>query len=701
MADNSNLTVNNSFFANIANGTGGVGILFSVSPAAPSTLIFTGLGSNGYTFDNVQTGVYGLGNISIQSSKFRNLERGVFLTGNTGPYNVNISENSFEDILDHSIFADQISPISRLDIKANAFNDNNNYDLLGLQFPRSGIHLRSFIPGPQNSWIFKNTFLNSPKTVSNTFDYRGVLIRNLHGSLIEINQFTDNFGSTVESFEGINLFNASTRIWSNNFTGAGNWGVHPSAAVTVQESPACWLSCNNADQTKFGWEFQGMNCDGASLEGNNLNAHDVGLLMRFDAIIGNQENRHNRWIGTGSNVEAQFEGRDPVNLSDVNFVSLSRFRIHNLNMTTDFWPAPRLIGSNPDPNLWYTVGQPANFLCIASEGGEETLAPSTTEADAHVMDGTYQPIKGYDAGFWEAKLRLYSRLSEHPELRPSGSVEADWYATQQNTTVSSLGNAYRSILSLSLYTAEEKINLENAAIAQQSAAQALTDKDAQIAANLDNPEALDQLLVERQQLEMVMADGIAAYENLLGSMRNTRLSAAQQILGQLNVISTTNAYEMDFKTVCRILLETYLSESGVSEANKEALSSIAHQCRYKGGLAVLQARASLVDEWGWSAYDNCPDAPEERGSNDTLETFMSLYPNPAKDAVLLDVGNTVITGRATLRDCSGRTIQEWNLDGQQQIWLRWNGQIPEGLYLIEVASDQKTPQVFKLTVLRN
>jgi hypothetical protein len=317
------------------------------------------------------------------------------------------------------------------------------------------------------------------------------------------------------------------------------------------------------------------------------------------------------------------------------------------------------------------------------------------------MDGTYQPVKGYVAGLWEAKLRLYGRLSEYPELRPSGSTEANWYSANQNTTVGSLGNVYEGILSLSRYSAKEQSDLDNAAAAQQSAAQAVTDKDGQIAANLDNPAVLGQLIAERQQLEAALATAIAVHENLLGSLRSGKLAAAQQLLGQVNAIGTTASYETDFKTVCRILLETYVGESGVSEANQQSLSGIAHQCRYEGGFAVLQARASLGEGWEWSAYDNCPDVPGERSSNGAAVNVLSLYPNPAKDASLLDMGYTVATGRATLRDLSGRALQEWSLDGQQQTWLRWSSELPAGLYLMEVAADQNPPQVLKLAVERN
>ncbi|MDW8230671.1 MAG: T9SS type A sorting domain-containing protein, partial [Saprospiraceae bacterium] len=106
----------------------------------------------------------------------------------------------------------------------------------------------------------------------------------------------------------------------------------------------------------------------------------------------------------------------------------------------------------------------------------------------------------------------------------------------------------------------------------------------------------------------------------------------------------------------------------------------------------------LGDGWDWSAYDNCPDAPEERSTNTAPTAVLNLYPNPAKDAALLDLGYAVETGRATLRDMSGRTLKEWNLAGNRQVWLRWGRELPAGLYLVEVVADQAAPQVLKLAI---
>lgn len=372
-------------------------------------------------------------------------------------------------------------------------------------------------------------------------------------------------------------------------------------------------------------------------------------------------------------------------------------------MATDFWPNPRLFGTVPDPGIWFTLGSPNEVQCMAEGlvgGGGETkkLVPATTAADARVMDGSYQPVRGYAAGQWEAQLRLYRRLYASPELRPDGSAEADWYDAQSNSPLEHLGNTYQGILALSQYTAEEQSSLAAAAAAAKAATDAIVENNEAIATALENEEPVEELLGTQGELDAVLASATDAYTAVLSNAHNIRLAQAQELLAQVEAAGATEPYEQDFKTVCQILLETYSGENGVSAENREVLTAIAHQCRYAGGFAVLQARASLDSEWDFTAYDDCPEAIEPRSIQPASATAFGLYPNPAHDATVLQLGYTATTGRAILRDLNGRTVGEWPLDGQKLVQLQWKTQLPAGLYLLEVVTDQKPPQVLKLVV---
>ncbi len=704
--ENSNVTIRNCIFQNIAPSVAGIGIRFLVSPNnTTSTVDITGIGKDNLpTFENIAFAVSGFGNLNVRASHFNNVAKGIDYGGVVGAYNVTVDGNFFENVANHSIEVANISPIKSLNVKNNRFNDNDLYsdDFIN-NFPRSGLYIHSNVSGQQTSWIYNNAFINSSKTGAFFYANRGVWIQNLNGSRIERNEFTDNFGTTPNKFEGVTVYNASTQLWTNSFQGPGYFETHPSTGIQVLESPACFLSCNRADLTKVGVEFQGTNCDMAKVTFNTMNTHEKGLLLRSDAILSVQNNLYNKWEGNTSSREALFEGRDLGNQSDVFFVKQSQFRIHTPDMNTDFWPNPRFVGNGPDNGTWFVPGTPsiATYLCIETHpgGGDEasTPAPLITDADANVLAGTFEPVRGYAAGLWEAEVRLYRKLAENPLLRPTGSEAADWYAHQDNS-VGRLGSVYHGLLSLSNYSATDQNSLDLAATTMQGAAQAVANKDEQIANALSNPAAMNQYLTEREQLNQALATAADAYQIFMSVIRSARLAAAQQLLTQLNGINTTEGYETDFKTVCGILLETYLSETAVSETNLQALTAIAHQCRYAGGLAVLQARASLKNEWDWAQYDNCPELSQERNIRNSAAISFNLYPNPAINMAILELNTTVPSGIVTLQDLTGRIIQEWPLEGQSQLQLQWNRDIPSGMYLLEVKADQAPPQICKLII---
>ncbi len=706
-SSNSNLNVRNSNFKNFG-GSSNRGVDFLVSSGSVSTLNLIGLGQFGSpTFDSLQTGVYGFGNVNVSSSRFtRCLDHAVYLQGPSNPYTSKLANNSFDKIRDHTVLFDWGGPINRFEVRSCRFDDNGQNEPVDAPVPffsRTGVFVRSFKPGFQSSGIFNNTFLNSLKSAPFYSHYRGVWINNLNGVIIQNNQFSSTFSSTTNAYQGVYLYRAPARVWSNSLTGAGNLTNPPSAAVHVEEAPGTWLNCNTTDQTEWGFNFRGYS-DGSTVERNHFNTHHTGLRMEYDAVIGEQRNKLNRWIGNSSVYEALFVGRNPYIQNDALFIAQSLFRIHTPDMSTDYWPDPRVIGSVADPGVWFVEGEPNSVSCVyadtTQQGGGEAPDPEPhlTEVGMRVIAGTFQPVKGYPAGVWEVQLHLYNYLSEHPQLRPEGSDAAQWYAAMQGTTVGILGDVYQGILSLSRYTAEEREALDEALAAQQAAAEAVADKDGEIAASYDNLAALEALLDERQELDAALGEAIAAHQALVNSWRSVRVAAAQQLLQQVNAVSTTEAFETDFKEVCRILLETYLSEGGLSDTNRATLQAIAQQCRYLGGFAVVQARASLGGEASWEQYDDCPDAPEERTAASAERAVLSLYPNPSKGVAMLDAGRTVMWGRVILRDLSGRPLQEWSLDGQRQLWLRWPSALPAGLYLLEVRADRAAPQVLKVAI---
>jgi hypothetical protein len=538
---------------------------------------------------------------------------------------------------------------------------------------------------------------NSVKSPATNFNYLGVYVQNLNGGVIDDNTFTDNLGTSTKRFDGARLFKSTSRIENNTFTGAGNFDTHPSTGIQIDDSPACFLKCNSTTQTTTGIEFKNMNCDNAQVRSNTFDTHKNSLLLRKETIIRDQDDKQNTWIGSGTNAEALFEGRDPFDNDDIDHINYSNFIIRTTNTSSDFWPDPRKCGTTTDPGVWFF---PGTFVLNELECFEiGPLPPNKSDAESAVISGTYQPVRGFSAGTWEAKVLLYQRMLNYPELRPESSVEATWFAAQQNATAGLLSAAYNGIYALSTYTSQEQTSLQTAENAYNQAISDMAEVDSLIAESLNNASTLASLSQQRVVLDSLLGVAANAYQVVLASIRSNRISTAQQLLSQVNAVSTSETYETDFKTVCKILLEGYVSDT-ISTSNLQSLRSIAHQCRYEGGLAVLQARASLTDEWDFSAYDDCTDTTDERAARVDVgsELHCAVFPNPATREVVLNLGYTVLNGQAMLRDINGRQIATWSLDGLQQTKLQWGADLANGMYLLEVIADNHPPKVVKLHI---
>ncbi len=611
--------------------------------------------------------------------------------------------NSFQNIIDESINIDIDNPIRTLRIIDNNFIDNRQNDQSGALQYRPGLRIGAIMPAKQFSLIINNNFDNATKPLPHFSVNRGIWIQNVEGSRIERNDFIDNFSTSSTQYEGIFLWHAPAQVWSNDFIGSGNLTDYPSTGIQVRESTSCWLNCNTLDQTQVGirfWDF----CSSAILERNEFNTHQSGLLLTTSAVTGVQANRHNKWFGNSVNTEALFEGRDPNDINDVAFVQQSIFKVRHSN-PSEYWPLPRMIGVASDPGIWFEPepGSTGLIYCVLTPeedpgpgGGSST---SLTLNDSRIIAGNFHTAKGYPAEDWEVAVRLYKKLTENPALMPILSTAESWFSSKQNTTVGSLGSIYSGIYQLSEYSQQDMDDLDSLETGYKSAVAVIKAIDESISNAIGNPSAVAQLLADRAANEPALTAAGAAYLNLLTTIKNERIADAQSLLGQLNTISTFEEYETDFKTVCRILLETYVATE-LEENNRQTLKSIANKCRYEIGIATVQARASLeADASTYDVYDDCADYVEER--NDTVEgvnKMTALFPNPTDREAILFFKGEGSTGSAVLRNLNGQKIAVWKFEQSKQVKLSWNEQLPPGMYILEVLTDNNPPETIKLVI---
>jgi Secretion system C-terminal sorting domain len=701
---NSGLAIRRTRFSNVTSGFF-TPVLFDSDPDAPSNLSIRGLGKFGVaTFHNTDSGVVGIGNMSIEDCLFSGslawsiLIGDVSPSGPINPFTIKINNNNFQTVdKDADIFI--ATALHNVTISNNLFTRNSSVLFPGFFLDARFVNLFNMTPANQNTWILNNDFVTNQTQVADVGQFSAVRSFNINGLVLQENDFLDQNNTSAGTTTGVRIFNGRADFYGNNFTGTGIFNANNilSRGVHLDEAPNCIFNCNTFNNTQVGIFFEGENCDGATLERNNFNNHQTGLELAMDAIIGDQANRHNEWNDATSLREARFVGRDPLNVDDMAFIENSQFKIRHANPSI-FWPNPRIIGTTPDPGVWFVpqTGQPGTVDCVLPGFTEPGGGGGFSIAETNTLTGNFKSAKDYPAELYEAEVRLYRKLLNQPQLMTNGSAEQNWYLSKSNTTVGLLATVYQGIINLSVYSPQEKTAMTASTTAYNDILDDILAIDESIYANEENETLVNQLLAQRSVLAVDLAIVIQNHQAVLNPILSSRHTTAQNLASQLNNTVTNTAYETDFKTVLSILLETYLDNGTLSANNQTILEGIAQKCRHEFGIAVVQARASLSEDVQYD--DNCPIFSSQRNaSSDTELSSVRIAPNPASNQVTVYTGDENFSGELRLINLQGQTIHSWQQQGDR-IQLSWNQSLPTGLYFLEVSSNNNFTETLKLII---
>ncbi len=450
----SNITIGKSNgarneFRNFGNGSGFEGNAIQglgIGDAAPNT------------FQDCRTGVYiKNSNVDISNAKFTNIEEGVIHLQNSNAFpsnSVKIISCKFNGFLRKAVKSEGY-PMLRLnafEVQHCIFDDNAAFEGI-----KMGVLILSLKPslGDKVKINSNKIYFRDRSMISSNFVLSGFYFSNLQKGRGENNEFYDEgAGGTITSairMEGCNGF-----VWSNNdVIGNNTVSTFGDRGFRVSESPNCVYTCNYLSGTKHGMWFEGL-CNASNLYQNSFNDHnEYGLYLYSEGtVIGGQFKKYNTWSGINGDADAylEFSNYDPFDIDDKNHVKKSLFTVQTSNQSTAFWADPRVVGNilGNDPN-WF-VGPmgptpPTAYFCppeTLSDPGD----PKLDYGEKGIVDGTFTPWKGYAGNTWDAAFLLYQRMTEDSTLRPTGSPEASWYASNYYGNLGKLRRIFDGFVSL-------------------------------------------------------------------------------------------------------------------------------------------------------------------------------------------------------------------------------------------------------------
>lgn len=569
-----------------------------------------------------------------------------------------------------------------IDIQNNQIFDNNEvfdpaarYGIQLYNASNSEINL--------NGSLVKNNEIRS-RSILQGGAFWGITLRKSSYVTVEQNQVLENLAQTgLAAFYGIRTQQSpcnGLRLFSNILNGAkidyGDpiAGPTPSSGIFISESTNCVLNCNETDKTNLGVLVLGM-CDNANASKNRFNYHGIGLgvgaYFNLTTATGLQSKKENRWFGTDSPIEAY-----ATNLATA---LASKFEVNSSDLNSVYWPSPRKIGANDDNFVWFsqlTGQEPSNdFTCLTGRTfGEDALAGS----DIRLLNGTYSPPLNYPALTWEAKWQFAGRLNRNPSLQTIDGPTAQYFQNTYNDTYSRLNRTYQSYLDRwlpSTATANEIGALETA-VEQRFAL------DATLSEILEDNVALHtQIIAADTDIADKTTSLKIALENWVATV-NQNVSA---LLTEVNSVSTTQVHESDMKSVLSVMFQSHLAAGELSAQQTALIAQIAGKCRYSGGYAVVLARGFFEPQDSYSQDAACQS--EERNSPVTsdISDLVALFPNPAAESFVLNVGMPFEQGGLQLFNCQGVLVRSMNLTGTSTRVLV--SDLPDGVYFLHARLD--------------
>ena len=607
---------------------------------------------------------YGEGRVGIrtEAARFRAerntfsglWEEGIHSGGNVNGQEIAILNGNSFDLTGHSwrigIYVERPqSQFGVLDlIDANTFITNSIAAPSGIVC----IWVHDFVDANSEMAISNNTInINAFQTIGGVVN-TGMIIRlgnsdryNVHDNHISFSMpCYGGVGIGVSSLGGQNL-SMGHSVRHNDITGISN-----SSDIFTNPLSKCISSfrvqgvdyCDNTvDLSSAGFLFTGPN--DISLRNNHINHHDIGLeISGVAGRIGKQEGRGNEW-NTDPNACVQFAA---VVYNSNPF--LSEFVVPEGNVLPWLPPNAKL---DPDPSMinWFHGGSAPLDYCVPMF---ISLPLQLTPYEKEVVLGT-SGLSG--VALWDLKREVYAKLLIFPTLRPTGSPEAAFFNSLNNTTLASLSNVMQQIRSgLALTTAyQQAYNTYSTAIDLAFSNLAVFDGNMNYSSVLN---LTDTWFAQRDSLLQPIAVNAAAQATLVNTRNQQLGTALQTALTYNTAVSTIQVYESARKTIHELRIRRLLGQPITQALYQQALT-LAQQ----GEGIVGKAANDAIDYLAYCDQKLFQSLGERHGQSEARDNYSSVPP------AQLQVAPNPTTGwiEVSLPQHNGTWLTVYNLNGQK------------------------------------
>jgi PKD repeat protein/regulation of enolase protein 1 (concanavalin A-like superfamily) len=557
--------------------------------------------------------------------------------------------------------------------------------------------------------LAQNQAYIGPRNIVQTYGYdMGIYLGSANGYVISDNEITLNHSTS--SLYGIAARDAlNSTIELNYVEGAA---TDSGTGIDVLSSTGMAYSCNTLHNLQTGMHLNGT-CTDTDIRGNTFEPPFVdGLHYGSLLDINAQLHRGNQWLsGTYSGAAARNDMED--NPDALDNLDIQRYEVHDDQSA--YYPPGFAFPNLPGPTgfyivSWFPVDPTGNpWDCEDQLTGDER--EKIREIDIPVALGTAPAGDYEEARRWGARQQLYRKVALQGGETDTLVVDS-FYVSQSDSL---LGLLYE-------IEAGKKHLFEQSTTEQQEVVALSHDRDSLV----QRLAALDSILIVAEEDVWALRDTLLEKAGFLfqdmdslDQLIKAEIYYAAEYLGDDNdALESAKGYAQNELDVNSIYLSTLASGVDTfSAVQLSALGGIAEQCSYSGGRPVYKARHLLhlpypdslrVDPGCYQALaeaeaNNIVPAQKTRKTEEKSTTSIDwrVYPNPARNALQIDIANSTPVTIALL-DMYGRVLLSQQAEeaplGQNLIFDI--SILNNGLYLLELSGMSINRQLTRVVIMK-
>ncbi len=389
------------------------------------------------------------------------------------------------------------------------------------------------------------------------------------------------------------------------------------------------VSCNSATEINYGFEFDGICNMPNRYIGNYMRNNWTGLNFNSDGQIDEQWHRGNRWDNANGTFSSGYDAQNIVNFS------ASPFYVNPGNLAI-FNP----INPNPNPGWFFPDQNGDAFDCETQNvcGTRDNGDPTDMSAlEMMIANNTYNPADFPDESKWMARIFLFQKLMQQPDALSNPELLA-FYNANLNGNIDKINQIREQTAALYNKSSSDSTLLVNNDSLLQATMLSIENCEKSYS---DGSITEQQYISTVTNLKQVISNIVNSSKQIMALVKTQKDQTADNIRFFNAAVSTTEHYEANEKFVNDLYLRTAAKDNMQIDASDQSpLLSIAHECPFLGGEAVILARilyrlVNPLEEY--NDYPLCHSlglmrhrSPETKSGMESL-----IYPNPADNTATL------------------------------------------------------------------